>query len=311
MSVYLEIGIAIVFVFLILSLLVTAVTELIASVFRLRARVLRAAISEIVSDPEYRKHFYGQRLLIGWNAKQKDNSTSKEPNATEHPSYISGSMFSRALLLTVLEADGEGKSLSETSFGDLRLVISKIRLAPLRTLLSGLMDDSIKSARELEAAVESWFDGSMDRLSGRFKRYQQWVSFVVGFALAVSFNLDVVRLSSDLYQDDVLRARLVAEADARVRAQQGIDDDATTSTPQENLNNISELYADLEGFGIGWQDDGPPFHYHIPGWLLAAFASILGAPFWFDVLSRFVKIRGTGARPKDAADADKAQTGES
>lgn len=34
------------------------------------------------------------------------------------------------------------------------------------------------------------------------------------------------------------------------------------------------------------------------GWLLTAFAMMLGAPFWFDTLCRFVNIRNVGIKPK-------------
>jgi hypothetical protein len=37
------------------------------------------------------------------------------------------------------------------------------------------------------------------------------------------------------------------------------------------------------------------------GWLLTAFALMLGAPFWFDTLSRFVNIRNVGIKPAAAA----------
>ena len=37
------------------------------------------------------------------------------------------------------------------------------------------------------------------------------------------------------------------------------------------------------------------------GWVLTATAVSLGAPFWFDLLSRVAKLRGTGRRPEGAA----------
>ena len=37
------------------------------------------------------------------------------------------------------------------------------------------------------------------------------------------------------------------------------------------------------------------------GWLLTAVACSIGAPFWFDLLSRLVKIRGSGARSAEGA----------
>ena len=36
------------------------------------------------------------------------------------------------------------------------------------------------------------------------------------------------------------------------------------------------------------------------GWLLTAFAMMLGAPFWFDTLCRFVNIRNVGIKPKSS-----------
>jgi len=42
------------------------------------------------------------------------------------------------------------------------------------------------------------------------------------------------------------------------------------------------------------------------GWLLTAMAVTLGAPFWFDLLGKLVKIRGAGSNPDEAAKADPA-----
>jgi hypothetical protein len=39
--------------------------------------------------------------------------------------------------------------------------------------------------------------------------------------------------------------------------------------------------------------------YHFIGWVLTAIAVSLGAPFWFDLLSRFVAIRATGDLPEE------------
>jgi hypothetical protein len=36
----------------------------------------------------------------------------------------------------------------------------------------------------------------------------------------------------------------------------------------------------------------------ILGWLLTAAALTLGAPFWFDLLQKFVNIRGAGGKPR-------------
>ena len=37
----------------------------------------------------------------------------------------------------------------------------------------------------------------------------------------------------------------------------------------------------------------------LSGWIIVALGTMLGAPFWFDLLGRLVKLRGAGGRPSD------------
>jgi hypothetical protein len=48
----------------------------------------------------------------------------------------------------------------------------------------------------------------------------------------------------------------------------------------------------ITGAGIWW------FLTKLFGLAITAFAISLGAPFWFDVLSKFMNIRGTGTKPE-------------
>jgi hypothetical protein len=41
----------------------------------------------------------------------------------------------------------------------------------------------------------------------------------------------------------------------------------------------------------------------VAGWFLTAFAASLGAPFWFETLTRFINIRGNGLKPEDSEKA--------
>lgn len=64
------------------------------------------------------------------------------------------------------------------------------------------------------------------------------------------------------------------------------------------------------GIPMGWTDAALANVYPTPkwpsliqmlfGWLLTAIAVTLGAPFWFDTLSKLVKIRGSGSTAADA-----------
>jgi hypothetical protein len=41
----------------------------------------------------------------------------------------------------------------------------------------------------------------------------------------------------------------------------------------------------------------------LAGWGITAMAIFLGAPFWFDLLSKIINIRGSGNKPKEPAPA--------
>jgi hypothetical protein len=55
-------------------------------------------------------------------------------------------------------------------------------------------------------------------------------------------------------------------------------------------------------FATGGVTDAPHWHWThmVGGWLLTAFALMLGAPFWFDTLRHFVNIRNVGPPPAPA-----------
>jgi hypothetical protein len=42
--------------------------------------------------------------------------------------------------------------------------------------------------------------------------------------------------------------------------------------------------------------------FNVVGWLLTAVAVSLGAPFWFDLINKFVNIRMVGQKPPTASD---------
>lgn len=76
---------------------------------------------------------------------------------------------------------------------------------------------------------------------------------------------------------------------------------------KEKINDLQALgiplgWKALPSYGGGWLNK-------LAGLALTAFAVSLGAPFWFDLLNRFVTIRAGGRSPDEKArarDATKA-----
>jgi len=204
----------------------------------------------------------------------------------------------------------------------------------LSTLLMNVEEYSFekeKSLAKARANVENWFNDSMDRVSGVFKRYSQMMAFIIGFLVALFLNVDSINLTLYLWRDPSVRQALAAQASQSQLLQQG-----TGNNPQQSIQQVNEQLAQLN-LPVGWgvnlvngvasaNDSCKPFPkgkqtFGVPllasnkclvppqadsqtnivikliGIFITALAAMQGAPFWFDMLKRLVNLRGTGPNP--------------
>lgn len=94
---------------------------------------------------------------------------------------------------------------------------------------------------------------------------------------------------------------------------------ATTPAPQSldavksQLDSLRQKLAGLDIPLSPWDQDQykTPWDWlgeHLLGFLLTALAASLGAPFWFDLLNRFVSLRSAGKKPEPQAAAGHGTT---
>lgn len=72
-----------------------------------------------------------------------------------------------------------------------------------------LIQDELK---QFKLEIQTWFDRSMDRASGVYKRNAKGVGFLIGFILAIAINADTLHIVSRLTTDSTLRDALVSSA---------------------------------------------------------------------------------------------------
>jgi len=60
--------------------------------------------------------------------------------------------------------------------------------------------------------AETWFNESMDRLGGWYKRKAQFLAFSIGLVLAITINVDSIALIDHLWKEPAVRDALVANA---------------------------------------------------------------------------------------------------
>lgn len=327
MMIYLEIAIALIVVFLLLSLATTAVNEAIASLLKTRARQLAGTLRVMITDKDVRKAFYAHPLIATFRPRRdaNGNALATAQQDTRHPSYLPSACFGKALFHAILTAQTQEPNASvRATVGSFRQAAAKIENPAMKDAILALIDSASDSLEDVQRAFETWFDAAMDQLSGRFKRFQQVISFVIAFGLAAAINLNVFALSAELAENDALRLVYVEMAQdfAATLPPEDTDPQNPDETPEtENAacppareaqegaaapvqtclpTSLAEIYRQAQNLGVGPRDHNGTWSYELLSYLIAALAAVLGAPFWFDLLKRFVNIRGAGIRPPGA-----------
>jgi hypothetical protein len=312
----LDVAIGLLFVFLVISLVCTALNEWFAQIMALRSGTLRNGITQLLED-DLARQFYNHPLISSLRHKGRADQVLNRPG---DPSYIPSDLFSAALV--DLAAGGGAVDISSVS--DVRAAIEKLPEGRARSALTALLDQVADETTDARSVIERWFDDAMDRVSGQYKRRIQIVTIAIAALVTVLVNADAIAITNTLRGDPALRAAIVALAEQTV--QQGSffatpvagdppaggegteGDDGTPAANAENgegvdRERLGRLVDQTEELGLplGWDDppdSQPEWLGKVLGLLLTTAAVSLGAPFWFDLLSKVARIRTTGPRPE-------------
>jgi hypothetical protein len=295
----LDVTVGMIFTYLLLSLICSAANELIERSAKNRAASLQEGLRELLDDPGGTglvKQLYNHGMINGLFKGAYDPAKS----LNNLPSYIPARNFTLAIL-GIISPEGVG------SLSSFKEAVGKIRSEPVKSAFLSMIDDAGQDLGKLHQNVEDWFNSTMDRVSGWYKRRTQLFIFLLGLTIAVGLNVNSVTLANDLWSHKAQRDALVSAAQGYLEKHHGSEN--VTVASGEQTTNPQELDPSLKadinrldnlGLPIGWKNihgtkiPGFPFlAWSIVGWLITAFAVSLGAPFWFDVLNKFVVVRST------------------
>jgi len=307
----LEVVIGLSFVYFVLALVCSAVAETISSLQRKRPKMLVEGIENLLSGSTMITKEGRDLAKVFWNhplvqALVRPRTSSGHANASQTdgkgPAYIPARTFVSALIdvgarntdrVKQVAEDAE-KVAAELSKVNVPDAINGIPSAPLRQALLAIYNEADGDVNTFRREAEKWYDDAMDRVSGWYKRHIQAVIWVIAVLVAVLLNVDTVQIATTLWKDPTARAAVVAQADKTVaKGPKSVNVSKTVSAIALPLGWKLEL-------GTGQQDipnQARLILSKLVGLLLTAAALSLGAPFWFDLLSKFVRIRGTGPPP--------------
>lgn len=333
----LETIIGVSFTFLVASLVCTSVLEGIEGVLKTRAKDLERGIREILDDPDGKgvtATFFAHPLIAAlfpgkynpndlekgsWLTGKKDQLHMPVSARRSLPSYIPGTSFAQALVDIVTRSGSTAPPAGQPSAATLRAAALTIQNVAVQRAVISALDVAGNDLDAVRTNLAAWYDSAMDRVSGWYKRRTQLILFVLGLFTAVVLNLDAITVSRTIADNGTLRAALADMADSTV---------AVGTAPGEkpkplDLAAVQKQLLDI-GFPMGWRGSLPVPQFckasppvpdckvkfdaligarTLVGWLVTAFAIMLGAPFWFDVLAKFVSIRSSGKPPAKEKEA--------
>ena len=215
MSFMLDVAIGLIFVYLVLSLLCSAISEALEHYLRYRAHYLRQGIEKLLlsGNTDLSAALYAHPLIKSLYTQ----SVFEGKGRSGGPSYIPSRQFVLALLDIV--SNQQATSNATTAVADLRAAIDANQTlpAPLARALRTLINDAGGDIEKVKSNVQQWFDGSMDRVSGWYKRRAQFVLLIIGAVVSVVVNVDTMSIIDTLSNDSAIRTAVVNAADAYVR----------------------------------------------------------------------------------------------
>jgi hypothetical protein len=257
-NVALNIFIGLIFVFLIYSLLATIFQEVLARWLSLRSRMLQKAVRRMLQDQQVtNKNIFIRIVLeIGLNIwrflfpyldgkstlllafyKYPSIKYLAESSWNSKPSYVEAGTFSQTII-NLLQGPAPDPAIQQSD-----LVKSSLFATGTAITIDGnhvpIDPETLKQLKlifhnnngdmaRFKTSLENWFNQMMDRASGWYKKQTQLLLFLIGFGVAVSFNVDSIAIYRILAKDKTARDNMVTLA--------------TNAGPQ--LQNVSDSTSD-------------------------------------------------------------------
>lgn len=287
-------------IFFVFAILVSNITEIWNSTGSRRASCLWRGVGQMLGTDET-----GARLLD--ELKSHPAIVALGSQAGQSPSYLPSELFASALIDVLMARGASAPRPPQEGIGDaLTLLAGESQASKVLRFLWRRAGADLLS---FQSQLATYYDQLMDRVSGWYKRGSSKRCFVVGLACAIVLNIDAVHLGRALWNDPHLAQRYADNGERLVvdYGKLALENDAAAGERVIRQGLASELpigwparwYAELSAPG---QDIRPgllaaEIAWTCVGYLIMAWACMLGAPLWFQLLSSLLPLRMAGRVP--------------
>jgi hypothetical protein len=224
----LDIAIGMTFFYLLLSLICSAVNELISAAFNSRGKLLFRGLTRLLDDPAFTQMLYEHPLIR--NLSIEAHPLIAKLSRTHLPPYIPSRDFALALMDMIQPGTGTRNALTGPSAAGAPTTVVNVNTGESlqsktsgpdsgptsAPLLEGLVQDktvipcSLKRALRslIEASghdsarvrryIEDWYNSTMDHVAGAYKRRTQYALFCIGAVITVGLNADSISVAQRL-----------------------------------------------------------------------------------------------------------------
>lgn len=257
-------------IFFFYSLIVAQITEMISGLFSIRAKFLAKGI----------QHLLGKNLgekLISHPLIQSITFTR-----IKIPSYIPDYLFTRTLIHLIYKKKSQK---SEELISEIPPQVEAI-----------LENHPTVEDLALESRVSKWFNDAMERLSGAYKRYIQKVTIGIAFILVVFTNADSLQMIQKVWSDSSLKTMALNSVQEQLTRCEVKDQKIICSKIETDfIPDLISFWSLKEVRQMNWKEGLLKFL----GFILTTLGVTLGAPFWFDLLTRLapgIRMGGSQVR---------------
>lgn len=176
-------------------------------------------------------------LPFSLSALRSHPLVASQNRGSDTPSYLPADHLAGAVLQILAMPIGSGCIGQElkAAEGALRTHIASLQSEPLKSAFNALLNtaaskaiDGSSLAEALSVETEKWINASMDRVEGWTKRYAKKISLVVAMVVCLAFNVSALEVLRVLSSDAPLRTQIASTAASYVAVSCGA---ATSSQP--------------------------------------------------------------------------------
>lgn len=292
----LEVALGLAVTYFVFSTLCSAVYEFIGRLLKERERGLLKGIAAFLGQSAdgyallAKEGNLLQRLLDSPQLKglRGGSTTAKVP------SEIPPSEFAAALVHVLVPGGAANATLSS-----LKTEVAALKDEELKSILLPLLNKTDTTLADFQTEVERRYVRVMGTMSAWYKRRAQYVLGALSVVVTLALNIDSVAIASTLYSDGAVRAVTVAHAETLAKIipptpapSPAASSTSTTARPDPYAAALGQAQS-LE-LPLGWSaSTRAPFGVwgQVVGLAMTSLALLLGAPFWFDVLTRISALR--------------------